>query len=83
MQALEEFRIRHRLSGVIGAQVEAGGRIYHALLLGIYETLADARAAAASRPVSLQGTQPWIRKVATLQAAVARAGDLAGHTGGT
>lgn len=78
-QALEEFRVMHRLSGVIGARVESGGRVYHALLLGIYENLADARAAAASRPASLQDTQPWIRTVATLQAAVVRAGRLAGH----
>lgn len=80
MAALEDFRTAHRLSGVLGAQVESGGRVYYVLLLGVYETLADARAAAESRPESLQATTPWIRKLGTLQAAVMRAELLAGRT---
>lgn len=81
MAALEDFRTAHRLSGVLGAQVEAGGKVYYALLLGVYESMADARAAAASRPESLRDMQPWIRKVSTLQAAVARAEVLASRGG--
>jgi septal ring-binding cell division protein DamX len=77
MEALESFRHAHGLDGVLGARIESGGRIFYALLLGVYETLADARAAAAARPASLQSYQPWIRKLDTLKAAVARADALA------
>lgn len=81
MEALESFRIAHRLSGVLGARVEAGGEIYYTLLLGVYENLTDAKAAAASRPASLQHMEPWIRKLGPLQDAVVRA-DVLANSGG-
>jgi septal ring-binding cell division protein DamX len=77
-EALEAFRHAHGLDGVLAARIEADGRIYYALLLGVYRNLADARAAAAARPTSLVRYTPWFRKLDSLKAAVARADALAG-----
>lgn len=80
MEALESFQQEHQLSGVLTAQVEADGAVYYVLLLGIYATRADAKAAAASRPESLMIVKPWIRKLGPLQAVVMRADMVAGRT---
>lgn len=73
MEALESFTKEHGLRDSLSARVEANGNFYYVLLLGAYETLSDARAAAASRPESLMSIEPWVRKLGSLQAAVARA----------
>ncbi len=80
MEALESFQHEHQLGGILAARVEADGAVYYVLLLGIYETLADAKAAAASRPESLMAVNPWIRKLGPLQAAVRRADMVADRT---
>jgi septal ring-binding cell division protein DamX len=72
-EGLESFSNEHGLSGVPTVRVEADGKLYYVLLLGIYETLADASAAVASRPESLMTMQPWIRKLGSLQEGIARA----------
>ena len=77
MEALESFIKEHRQSDVLAARVEANGEFYYVLLLGIYETLASAKAAAASRSESLMNIEPWVRKLGSLQGAVARADELA------
>ena len=63
------------MSDALAARVESNGKFYYVLLLGIYETLTNAKAAAASRPESLINIEPWIRKLGSLQAAVERADD--------
>lgn len=77
MEALESFAMEHPLSGALAARVETDGELYYVLLLGFYETLADAQAATASRPGSLMNSEPWIRKLGSLQDAVVRANVLA------
>ena len=80
-EALETFRHAHGLDRVLAARIGSGGRIYYALLLGVYRNLADARVAAAARPASLAHCQPWLRKLDSLQAAVVRGDALAGAAG--
>jgi septal ring-binding cell division protein DamX len=75
MEALQAFAKEHLLSDALAARTEANGKFYYVLLLGIYETLADAKAAAAVRPESLANIDPWFRKLGSLQAAVQRADD--------
>ena len=70
---LESFSNKHGLNPAASVRIETDGRLYHVLLLGIYETLADATAAVTSRPASLRTMQPWIRRLGPLQQAVARA----------
>ncbi len=79
-ESLDVFTKEHRLSGVSAVRVESNGAFYYVLLLGIYETLADAKAAAASRPESLMNIEPWIRVMESLQDAAVRAEKLAGST---
>lgn len=79
MEALQLFAKEHLLSDVLAARVEANGEFFYVLLLGTYETLADANAAAASRPDPLMNIQPWVRKLGSLQDAIAR-GDLLAKT---
>jgi septal ring-binding cell division protein DamX len=79
-ESLESFSKKHLLSGVSAVRVESNGAFYYVLLLGIYETLADAQAAAASRPESLINLEPWIRVLESLQDAAVRADKLAGST---
>lgn len=79
-EGLEIFSKEHLLSGASAVRVESDGEFYYVLLLGIYETLAGAKAAAASRPDSLMIIEPWIRMLGSLQDAVVRADKLAGTT---
>lgn len=75
MESLQSFAKEHLLSDALVARIEANGKLYYVLLLGIYETLTEAKAAVASRPESLINIEPWIRKLGSLQAAVERADD--------
>jgi septal ring-binding cell division protein DamX len=75
MEALQSFAKEHLLSDALAARIEANGKFYYVLLLGIYDTLTDAKAAAAIRPESLVNIDPWFRKLGSLQAAVQRADD--------
>jgi septal ring-binding cell division protein DamX len=76
-EALEVLAKEHRQSGLLATRVEANGELYYVLLLGIYETFRDAESAIASRPGSMMYQEPWIRKLGSLQNAVARADVLA------
>ena len=69
----EAFIARHGLSDVTLTPVESAGRVYTALIYGIYPNRDAALAAVNARPASLQHIQPWIRRFDSLQAATARA----------
>jgi septal ring-binding cell division protein DamX len=77
MESLQSFVKEHPLSDALAARIETNGKFYYVLLLGIYETLTDAKAAAAIRPESLVNIDPWFRKLGSLQAAIQRADDAA------
>ena len=79
MEALQSFAKEHLLSDILAVRVEANGKLFYVLLLGTYETLADAKAAAALRPDSLMSIEPWIRNMGSLQDAIAR-GDMLAAT---
>lgn len=79
MEALQSFAKEHLLNDALTARVESNDKLFYVLLLGTYETRTDANAAAASRPEPLVNIQPWVRKVGSLQDAVAR-GDLLAKT---
>ncbi|HEX7035506.1 MAG TPA: SPOR domain-containing protein [Pseudomonadales bacterium] len=78
---LDRFVERHGLEYLPAVTVERDGRIYHALLLGVFATEEEARRAAAARPPPLDATAPWIRPMRSLQSAMRRAQALAGSGG--
>ncbi len=78
--SLEAFTRRHGISNASGARVERNGELYYVLVLGVYETRAIARKAAAHLPPPFTNTQPWIRSLASLQAAIKRGDMLAGQS---
>ena len=51
------------------ARVEKEGELFYVLILGVYESETIARDASAELPDALVGTQPWIRKLGSLQTA--------------
>jgi hypothetical protein len=79
--ALRRFVDQHNLTGTTSVVVERDGGLFHVLLLGIYEDAATARQAAATLPADLQESEPWIRRVASLQSASLRANAVAGADG--
>ena len=46
------------------------GDFYYVVLLGIYDTFAEAQAAMNTRPESLAEVQPWIRPLASIQSGI-------------
>ena len=76
--ALEQYAERERLRNMSAARVERDGELFYVLLLGVYETRARAERAAANLPAEFQQFSPWVRSVASLQEAIARANALAG-----
>jgi septal ring-binding cell division protein DamX len=80
LEGLQSFAYEHLLSDILAARVEANGELFYVLLLGTYETLTDAKSAAASRPESLMSIEPWVRKLGSLQDAIARGDVLADTT---
>lgn len=76
--ALEQYAERERLRNMSAARVERDGELFYVLLLGVYETRARAEQAAANLPAEFQQFSPWVRSVASLQEAIARANALAG-----
>lgn len=68
---------RDDMNDTFVAEVESGGSIYHVLLVGEYDSAAAARDAIDQLPEDLRALEPWIRPVATLQRAQARAQRLA------
>ena len=78
-ETLEAFASRERLRSVSAVRVESNGELYFVLLLGIYESYAIARQAVAAIP-PVEGAEPWIRPLGSLQAAMARADRMTGSS---
>ena len=79
---LEQFFRETELEGLSAAQVERDGELFYILLLGIYESFSRAEQAATDLPPPLDGFDPWIRRLGTLQAAMIRAEQLQGQDPG-
>ena len=73
---LRDFMQSTQLDELTGAMIEVNGRTWYVALLGIYENRDLAEQAAAQRPVALQRYEPYIRSVASLQAAMIAADPL-------
>ena len=69
---VDRYVREHRLEGTVRVVVESGGALYHAVIVGIFPNLEQARVQAAS----VRGTPPWIRRVSDLQRAIRRGGEL-------
>ena len=76
-EKLESFRDVNELNDLAAVRVEKDGELFYVLILGVYESQAIARDASAELPDALAGTQPWIRKLGSLQTAMIRADNLA------
>ena len=76
-EKLASFRDVNELNDLTAVRVEKDGELFYVLILGVYESEAIARDASAELPDALAGTQPWIRKLGSLQTAIIRADNLA------
>ena len=72
-EELESFVRRHDLGGTSAAQVERDGHLYYVLLLGVFETVEDAKRAIDELPPPFSEISPWIRPLRSLKAAMVRA----------
>ena len=72
---LQAFIDAQELDVLSGATIRVKGRIYYVALLGVYPSRLAAEQAAAARPASLQRYEPYIRSMASLQAAMAAVTD--------
>ncbi len=67
---VEDFVERHNLWDMTAVKVSRDGKPLYVLIPGVYKTRADAQAAVASLPQSVQKLKPWIRPLAGLQDAM-------------
>ena len=77
-QALESYARAHRLDGMSAARIAHDGKLYYALLLGVYETQELAKEASADLPAPLNELGVWIRSLGSLQQAIVDGNKLAG-----
>ncbi len=76
--AVEAFAKQNNIRGMSAARIAIGDTLYYVLLLGVYETRANAERAVTDLPPPFNVDKPWIRSLGSLQSAM-RAGDtLAG-----
>ena len=73
---LREFMRSTQLDELSGAMIKVKDRTWYVALLGVYEDRESAERAAAERPSVLQRYEPYIRSVASLQAAMSAANTL-------
>jgi len=79
MNSRSELEVYVQEAGVPGmsaAPVELNGALYYALLLGVYESRANAERALQGLPAAFADLNPWIRSLKSLQAAMTRAAAL-------
>ncbi|MCY4058272.1 MAG: SPOR domain-containing protein [Gammaproteobacteria bacterium] len=74
---LEQYIADNDLPVMSGAVVEKDGELFYALLAGIYADRETAERATRSLPEELSAHGPWVRSMESLQAAMARAEQLA------
>ena len=75
-RAVDAWVKSRELTGVSVARIAKDGEVLYVVLLGVYPDRASAMQAADERPPSLRDVVPWIRKVASLQAAMRAAAQL-------
>ena len=68
--ALNSFVTDNQLFGVSGAKIESQGKLFYALLLGVYESRSIAEEAWESRPQSIRSLKPYFRDLGSLQNAI-------------
>lgn len=73
---LRDFMQSTQLDELTGAMIKVNGRTWYVALLGVYENRDVAVQAAAQRPAALQRYEPYVRSVASLQAAMIAADTL-------
>ena len=73
---LRDFMQSTQLDELTGAMINVNGRTWYVALLGVFENRDLAERAAAQRPAALQRYEPYIRSVASLQAAMIAADTL-------
>lgn len=67
------FVARHgleELEALLTLELAQEENFYYVVLLGLYDTFAEAQAAVESRPESLADVQPWIRPLASIQSGI-------------
>ncbi len=68
--ALNSFVSENELVGVSGAKIGSQGKLFYALLLGVYESRSIAEEAWESRPQSISSLKPYFRGLGSLQTAI-------------
>lgn len=77
-ETLENYAQEHKLADMSAARIWDGRQIFYVLLLGIYETKANAEGALNSLSGTLAQLDPWIRSVGSLQTAMLEADEQLG-----
>ena len=67
---LNNYVLDKQLVGVSGAKIESQGKLFYALLLGVYESRSIAEEAWESRPKSISALKPYFRDLGSLQNAI-------------
>ena len=73
---LEAYAVKHQLRGMSAARIWANDQFFYVLILGIYETYANAQEASTDLSAPFDEFPPWIRSVKSLQKAMRTADDM-------
>ena len=76
-EAVEYYVSQQGLKRMSAAVVETQGQLMYALILGIYDSREKANRVAAALPPPFEAVEPYVRSVASLQAAIQRGEALA------
>ncbi len=74
------FLEEHDLTHLPSLELVADGRAHYALLMGVYESVTEARAALVHRPTVFADAEPWIRPLRSVQALMPSATDQSAAT---
>jgi len=75
-QLAVDFVSDHQLADASRVRLGRDGEIYYVVLLGIYDTYAEAQAAAEGRGESLAEIEPWIRSLESIHIGMQEAEEL-------
>jgi len=68
---LTQFIKRHKLADQVAYyHKKVNGKTWHALVYGVYPSVAEARQAVAALPTALRNNKPWIQGIQTIQQAI-------------
>jgi hypothetical protein len=71
-ERMEAYMAEHAVGDLPIAPLERDGEVYYALLLGIYDTFAEAEQAMTQLPPGLSDKTPWVRSLGSVQTAMRR-----------